>query len=181
MFEKAIQSYLKEKGHNKINLKAVLFDMDGILLKYPSAQKENKQDNQLPYTFNKTEIKTQKPLTDASDNFERSLLKSDRTSPNENKELNPNSISMKNMPITQVKTRKYQPTNTDLYNQTNKDALNEISNFTNSRLSLQKQQTLEPMINQGYINTYSETKKVTSIVVEKAKDLKDKQKYFYFI
>ena len=31
MFEKAIQSYLKEKGHSKINLKAVLFDMDGVL------------------------------------------------------------------------------------------------------------------------------------------------------
>ena len=31
MFEKAIQDYLKEKGYNKINLKAVLFDMDGVL------------------------------------------------------------------------------------------------------------------------------------------------------
>lgn len=31
MFEKAIQNYLKEKGYNKINLKAVLFDMDGVL------------------------------------------------------------------------------------------------------------------------------------------------------
>ena len=31
MFEKAIQNYLKDKGHNKINLKAVLFDMDGVL------------------------------------------------------------------------------------------------------------------------------------------------------
>lgn len=31
MFEKAIQNYLKEKRYNKINLKAVLFDMDGVL------------------------------------------------------------------------------------------------------------------------------------------------------
>ncbi|MCF2736916.1 HAD-IA family hydrolase [Bacteroides caecigallinarum] len=31
MFEQAIQNYLKEKGHSKINLKAVLFDMDGVL------------------------------------------------------------------------------------------------------------------------------------------------------
>lgn len=31
MFEKAIQNYLKGKGYNKINLKAVLFDMDGVL------------------------------------------------------------------------------------------------------------------------------------------------------
>lgn len=31
MFEKAIQDYSKEKGYNKINLKAVLFDMDGVL------------------------------------------------------------------------------------------------------------------------------------------------------
>lgn len=31
MFEKAIQNYLKDKGYNKINLKAVLFDMDGVL------------------------------------------------------------------------------------------------------------------------------------------------------
>ena len=31
MFEQAIQKYLKEKGYNKINLKAVLFDMDGVL------------------------------------------------------------------------------------------------------------------------------------------------------
>lgn len=31
MFEKAIQNYLKEKGYNKINLKAVMFDMDGVL------------------------------------------------------------------------------------------------------------------------------------------------------
>ena len=31
MFEQAIQNYLKEKGYNKINLKAVLFDMDGVL------------------------------------------------------------------------------------------------------------------------------------------------------
>ena len=31
MFEKSIQNYLKEKGYNKINLKAVLFDMDGVL------------------------------------------------------------------------------------------------------------------------------------------------------
>lgn len=31
MFEEAIQNYLKEKGYNKINLKAVLFDMDGVL------------------------------------------------------------------------------------------------------------------------------------------------------
>ena len=32
MFEHAIQNYLKEKGHSKINLKAVMFDMDGVLL-----------------------------------------------------------------------------------------------------------------------------------------------------
>lgn len=31
MFEQAIQNYLKEKGYSKINLKAVLFDMDGVL------------------------------------------------------------------------------------------------------------------------------------------------------
>lgn len=31
MFEKAIKNYLEEKGYNKINLKAVLFDMDGVL------------------------------------------------------------------------------------------------------------------------------------------------------
>lgn len=31
MFEQVIQNYLKEKGHSKINLKAVLFDMDGVL------------------------------------------------------------------------------------------------------------------------------------------------------
>lgn len=31
MFEQAIQNYLKKKGHSKINLKAVLFDMDGVL------------------------------------------------------------------------------------------------------------------------------------------------------
>lgn len=31
MFEQAIQNYLKEKEHSKINLKAVLFDMDGVL------------------------------------------------------------------------------------------------------------------------------------------------------
>lgn len=31
MFEKAIQNYLNEKRYNKINLKAVLFDMDGVL------------------------------------------------------------------------------------------------------------------------------------------------------
>ena len=31
MFEQAIQKYLKEKGYDKINLKAVLFDMDGVL------------------------------------------------------------------------------------------------------------------------------------------------------
>lgn len=31
MFEKAIQNYLKGKRYNKINLKAVLFDMDGVL------------------------------------------------------------------------------------------------------------------------------------------------------
>lgn len=31
MFEKSIQNYLKGKGYNKINLKAVLFDMDGVL------------------------------------------------------------------------------------------------------------------------------------------------------
>ncbi|WP_300762225.1 HAD-IA family hydrolase [uncultured Bacteroides sp.] len=31
MFEEAIKNYLEEKGYNKINLKAVLFDMDGVL------------------------------------------------------------------------------------------------------------------------------------------------------
>ena len=31
MFEQAIQNYLNEKGYNNINLKAVLFDMDGVL------------------------------------------------------------------------------------------------------------------------------------------------------
>ena len=31
MFEQAIQEYLKEKRYDKINLKAVLFDMDGVL------------------------------------------------------------------------------------------------------------------------------------------------------
>lgn len=31
MFEKSIQNYLKEKGYSRINLKAVLFDMDGVL------------------------------------------------------------------------------------------------------------------------------------------------------
>lgn len=31
MFEQAIQNYLKKKGYSKINLKAVLFDMDGVL------------------------------------------------------------------------------------------------------------------------------------------------------
>ena len=31
MFEQAIQNYLKEKGYSKINLKAVIFDMDGVL------------------------------------------------------------------------------------------------------------------------------------------------------
>ena len=31
MFEKAIKNDLEEKGYNKINLKAVLFDMDGVL------------------------------------------------------------------------------------------------------------------------------------------------------
>ena len=31
MFEKDIKKYLDEKGYNRINLKAVLFDMDGVL------------------------------------------------------------------------------------------------------------------------------------------------------
>lgn len=31
MFEESIQNYLEKKGYNRINLKAVLFDMDGVL------------------------------------------------------------------------------------------------------------------------------------------------------
>ena len=31
MYQEAIEKYLKQHGHEKINLKAVLFDMDGVL------------------------------------------------------------------------------------------------------------------------------------------------------